>query len=190
MKEYDLSVNKELRETCMEQVDALEKVKKLFLIPGMEVMTTKQVAEYFQVDSETIQKVYQRNKAELDLAGATLKSLADFELDKAPVQSNKRGVTTFQISEGNYIEVSNRGVKCFTQKAILRIAMLLRDSEIAKEVREQLIADGAEAVAGFEEPKTDKFDLIKSLVNQKFGEVRVLVENDAVLFCGSDVAKR
>lgn len=34
MKEYDLSVNKELRDTCMERVDVLEKVKKLFLIPA------------------------------------------------------------------------------------------------------------------------------------------------------------
>lgn len=35
----------------------------------------------------------------------------------------------------------------------------------------------------------DRFELVKSLVNQKFGEVRVLVEDDGVLFCGSDVAK-
>lgn len=27
----------------------------------------------------------------------------------------------------------------------------------------------------------DRFDLVKSLVNQKFGEVRVLIEDDGVL---------
>ena len=35
----------------------------------------------------------------------------------------------------------------------------------------------------------DRFDLVKSLVNQKFGEVRVLIEDDGVLFCGTDVAR-
>lgn len=35
----------------------------------------------------------------------------------------------------------------------------------------------------------DRFDLVKSLVNQKFGEVRVLIEDDGVMFCGTDVAR-
>ena len=34
----------------------------------------------------------------------------------------------------------------------------------------------------------DRFDLVKSLLNQKFGEVRVLVEDDGVLFCAKDIA--
>lgn len=34
-----------------------------------------------------------------------------------------------------------------------------------------------------------KFDIMKSLVNQKFGEVRVIVDGDNIWFCGSDVAK-
>ena len=37
------------------------------------------------------------------------------------------------------IEVQNAGVRCFSSRAILRIAMLLRDSEVAKEVRTQLL---------------------------------------------------
>ena len=35
----------------------------------------------------------------------------------------------------------------------------------------------------------DRFDLVRSLVNQKFGEVRVLIEDNGVLFCGTDVAR-
>lgn len=35
----------------------------------------------------------------------------------------------------------------------------------------------------------DRFDLMRSLVNQKFGEVRVLIEDNGVLFCGTDVAR-
>lgn len=71
----------------------------------------------------------------------------------------------------------------------MRIAMLLRDSEIAKEVRTQLFSKGNAPTETTSVPTSDKFNIIKSLVNQKFGEVRVLVEDDTVLFCGSDVAK-
>ena len=39
-----------------------------------------------------------------------------------------------------------------------------------------------------EDFEVDRFELVKSLVNQKFGEVRVLVEDDGVLFCAKDIA--
>lgn len=140
MKEYDLSVNKELRDTCMERVEVLDKVKKLFLIPGMEVMTTKQVAEYFEVDVEAIQKTYQRNKEEIDSDGTIFKKPSEFRGDNmSSLKSNKRGISLFELPDGNTLEVQNYGTRCFSQRAILRIAMLLRDSVIAKEVRTQLL---------------------------------------------------
>lgn len=126
MTEYEITMNQELRETYMNRVEVLDKVKKLFLIPGMEVMTTKQVADYFEVDVKTLQSVYQRNKSEVDTDGVVLKKPSDFQ--------NLRN-EGFQIE----IKIANRGELCFSQRAILRIAMLLRDSAIAKEVRTQLL---------------------------------------------------
>lgn len=38
-------------------------------------MTVKQVAEYFQVDTEVIKKVYQNNKDEIESDGTIIKSL-------------------------------------------------------------------------------------------------------------------
>lgn len=35
-----------VREQYMERVDVLDKVKKLLLLPGMDMATTKQVAEF------------------------------------------------------------------------------------------------------------------------------------------------
>lgn len=126
MTEYEITMNKELRETYMNRVEVLGKVKKLFLIPDIEVMTTKQVAEYFEVDVKTIQSVYQRNKNEIDSDGVTLKKPSDFQ---------NLHFAGFEIE----IKIANRGELCFSQRAILRIAMLLRDSEIAKEIRTQLL---------------------------------------------------
>lgn len=140
MTEYEITMNKELRETYMNRVEVLDKVKKLFLIPGMEVMTTKQVAEYFEVNDETIQKLYQRNKKEIDSDGAVFKRPSEFRGDNiSPLKGNKRGISLFELPNGNTLEVQNYGTRCFSQRAILRIAMLLRDSKIAKEIRTQLL---------------------------------------------------
>lgn len=35
--------------------------------------------------------------------------------------------------------IPNRGIRCFSKRAVLRFGMLLRDSEVAKEVRTQLL---------------------------------------------------
>jgi hypothetical protein len=50
-----------------------------------------------------------------------------------------RGSFEVEFSNGNKERFSPRGVALFTRRAILRVGMLLRDSEIAKEVRTQLL---------------------------------------------------
>lgn len=124
MKNYESS--------CSERTEVLDKVKALFLIPGMEVMTTKQVADYFEVDHALIKKVYERNKEEIDSDNTMIKKPEDFSSDiLSPLKGTKRGVSSFQMNDGSVLEVQNFGVRCFSRRAILRIAMLLRDSEIA-----------------------------------------------------------
>ena len=115
----------------------MDKVKQLFLIPEMEVMTTKMVAEYFEVDVKTIQSVYQRNKSEVDSDGVVVEvgNRIRQKLDTFKVQvSNHRGY--FSV---NGLNLSNANNTLFPRRAILRIAMLLRDSEVAREVRTQLL---------------------------------------------------
>ena len=48
MTNVDLIEMKDLREQMIGRVEVLDKVKNLFLIPEMNVMTVKQVAEYFE----------------------------------------------------------------------------------------------------------------------------------------------
>ena len=131
---------KTIREQFIGRTEVLDKVKELFLIPKLEVMTTKQVANYFEVDHNLINQCYKRNKAEIDNDGVTYKKIEEFRCDKmSQLKTGKRATTTFQTENGQIIEIQNNGTKCFSKRAVLRIAMLLRDSEIAKEIRTQLL---------------------------------------------------
>lgn len=140
MKEMEFVENKSLRDQSVERVEVLEKVKALFLIPGLEMMTTKQVADFYEVDVDTIKKCYTRNKSEIDKDGVCVKDMEFWKGHFVPAKSKQRGSTTFKLEENIYLVIPNSGkAKCFSKRAILRIGMLLRDSRVAQEVRTQLL---------------------------------------------------
>ena len=155
-------------EQMLSRIETLEKVKHLFTIPGTDFMTTRQVAEYYEVDIETVRKVYQRHKAEIDSDGTAVKKAADFltepevqvkDADRPtgrevtlgrgdgnvragqPVQSKgcTRGVTSLEFRNGVVIEINNGGTRVFSRRAVLRIGMLMPGSRVATEVRTQLL---------------------------------------------------
>ena len=134
-------MTREMRDSLAARTDVLEKVKHLLLLPGIEMMTSKQVAEYFEVDLSVVKMTYANNKDEIDGDGTVMCKLADFESKNfLPSKNDRRGTTLFRSEDGTVtIEIPNCGVRCFSARAILRIAMLLRDSEVAKEVRTQLL---------------------------------------------------
>lgn len=171
VKEELILDDKNIREKCIERTEVLDKVKKLLLIPQMECMTIRQVAEYYEVDWNVINKCYQRNKHEIDADGTMTKTPTNFkeifnwtrcpikDLDENSEKKNENvgaeifkgtscpfkdfkqehGKLVVQIDDNTRLEIPNRGIKCFSKRAILRIGMLLRDSKIAQEVRTQLL---------------------------------------------------
>lgn len=54
MDQLNIVENKELREKVSGRVEVLDKVKELLLLPQLEMMTAKQVADYYEVDIEAI----------------------------------------------------------------------------------------------------------------------------------------
>lgn len=50
-----------------------------------------------------------------------------------------KGKVTFTFDNGKIFDYPTRGTKVFPRRAILRVGMLLRDSDIAREVRTQLL---------------------------------------------------
>lgn len=49
--------SKDLRNKNIKHIEVLEKVKEVLLLPKLEVMTTEQVSEYYEVPVETIKNV-------------------------------------------------------------------------------------------------------------------------------------
>ncbi len=150
--------NHDLRNELIARTEVLDKVKKLLLIPEMNCMTIRQVADYYEVDVDTIQRCYQRNRTEIEgdgIANKTPKifkeifnrttcSVKDEEISNktnCPIKNfeQQHGKLIVQIDDNTRLEIPNRGIKCFSKRAVLRIGMLLRDSEIAQEVRTQLL---------------------------------------------------
>lgn len=139
MNEQEFIDKKDLRDKAIEKVEVLDKVKKLFMIPSMDVMTIGQVAEYYGVSNDLLRKCYQNNKNEINDDGTYIKTSKDFLMGNYFTLETDKGGSTFRIDENTALKIPNRGIRCFSKRAILRIGMLLRNSEVAKEVRTQLL---------------------------------------------------
>ena len=129
MQSIALLEDKNLRTKNLDRIDVLEKVGTLLLLPNKEVATTKQVAEFFEVPLDTIQKLIQRNKEELENNGLFV--LKGQELKEFKETNNKKKVILSKI---------NRELLLFNKNAILKTAFLLRDSEKAKQLKQELFA--------------------------------------------------
>lgn len=130
MREFDFITEKDLRSKAVENELAIAKmqmVKELLLLDGTELATTEMVANYYDVEVDTIKKVISRNKEELSFNGYKLYKRLEIE----------------EILKGHNVTlekaIPNRGMNLFTKRAILNVGMLLRDSEVAKELRSRLL---------------------------------------------------
>ena len=145
--EETLVESREAREKYMERTEVLDKVKHLFLIPGMECLTTGQVAEFYEVDVETVKKVRARHADEFAEDGAHKEPCASFKNFNRDKMSPLKGgveITTLHgcirfCYEDKAVIIPNAGIFVFPKRAILRMGMLLCDSKVAKEVRTQLL---------------------------------------------------
>lgn len=139
MEEVELLENRDLRESLMEHCEVLEKVKQLLLLPGTEYATVKQVAEFYGVDEFAIQKICTRHRDELQEDGLCNKKYSDLSIGHDVQLKTTKGKVTISFPDGTVVDYPTRGAKVFPRRAILRVGMLLRDSEVAKEVRTQLL---------------------------------------------------
>ncbi|WP_349916938.1 phage antirepressor KilAC domain-containing protein [Bacillus cereus] len=115
------------REKYIQRIEVLSKVKELLLLPRLEMATTKQVATFYEVGIEAIKSISKRHRVELESDGFVFMSYKDVKnqtVQDEPIKSHG---------------VAPRGSNMFTKRAILRVGMLLRDSDTAKEVRMQLL---------------------------------------------------
>jgi hypothetical protein len=135
--ENELLENEELRNKLASKVEVLGKVKSVLLIPKTDFATIKQLSEYYETTEASITKVITRHENEL-LSDGLIK-LSGKETREILVKDNL-SLTNFKgYFEVDGIKFANKVNIMIPRRAILRIGMLLRDSEIAKEVRTQLL---------------------------------------------------
>ena len=117
-------VNKsDLRNQLIDRIDVLNKVKELFLIPKLEMMSLQMVADFYEVTTTVINTLYIRHKEEIDTDGVSKKSLyqireACFAQDvqgnsEVKIVSGKRGHTTIVFGTKEIV-FPNSGGKFFS----------------------------------------------------------------------------
>ncbi|MEU8567850.1 hypothetical protein AB0C51_05670 [Streptomyces pathocidini] len=118
-----------LRDSMGDRTDVLDKVKVLTMLPDGLHVTTRMVAGYFEVAEQAIKSLVKRHREEL--------------------RSN--GMHTLHGSELQFFERSNMDLSAesypqgrahltlYTCRTMLNVAMLLRDSEVARRVRTYLL---------------------------------------------------
>lgn len=151
MKETQFIDDRLLRDKNVGRFEILEKVKSALLIPETEFMTVNQLAEYYStyyddpekkdniVTADTIRKLYSLHIDEFETDGVCIKSYKDFLIGNKFTLENLKGKVILTHTSGMEFEVPNRGIRVFPRRAILRVGMLLRDSDVAKEIRNQLL---------------------------------------------------
>ena len=139
IKENDFVEDRALRDQSVNHYEVLEKVKQILLIPDLQAITTNQVAEYYEVESSTVNKICQRYADELKSDGMHIEKMENFLKGQNVTFQKERNKVTLTYNNGIELLVTNRGTRVFPRRAILRVGMLLRDSTVAKEVRTQLL---------------------------------------------------
>ena len=163
---FDLLNNQNEREIIMneERLEVLDKVKKLIMLKGTEYMTLEQVADYYEVQKHTIETIKSRNKEELESNGMKLYSRNDIK--------NLIGEEEVKLE----ITIPNRGMILFSKRAILNVALLLKDNMIANKIKQEL---GISSSWNINLRKEIKF---KNKLNLSIKKIRqVMIDNIGVL---------
>ncbi|MGI5427097.1 restriction endonuclease [Streptomyces sp. CA-179760] len=123
INEMALLESRTLRGSVLDRTDVLDRVKTLSLLPDGMHVTTAMVAAYFEVGLEAVKSLVKDHRTELEASGYRL--LTGEEL------------RSFKNLSG--IQSRTRSLALFSRRAVLNTAMLLRDSEVARQVRVYLL---------------------------------------------------
>ncbi|MER5909830.1 restriction endonuclease [Streptomyces sp. NPDC001982] len=107
----------------LDRTDVLDRVKALSLLPDGMHVTTAMVAAYFEVGIKTIESLVLDHRQELEASGYCVLSGAE--------------LTSFKEVSG--IQSHSRALALYPRRAVLNVAMLLRDSEVARQARVYLL---------------------------------------------------
>ncbi|MGC5005720.1 hypothetical protein [Streptomyces sp. DT203] len=134
--EVALLESRALRVEQMGRVDVLDRVKSLVMLPDGIHVRTEDVARYFEVSTTAVRRLTDRHQGELAengmrvLRGAELRS---FHSDILSLWERKE-----REKPESYPQAATQ-LRLYTRRTVLNVAMLLRDSDIARCVRTYLL---------------------------------------------------
>ncbi|PJE99448.1 restriction endonuclease [Streptomyces carminius] len=123
LNESVLLESRSLRESVVDRTETLDKVKVLSVLPDGFHVTTQMVADYFEVGLKTIESLVADHREELESNGYRVLTGTELTFFKEVCQVQSR----------------TRAQAVFPRRAVLNVAMLLRDSIVARQVRSYLL---------------------------------------------------
>lgn len=175
MIELELLENKERREQMIDRIDILDRVGALLLLPNTNHATTDQVANYFKVELGTIKMQLHNNRDEFEKDGMmnlSGKETKEFLVSNSILLTNFKG---YFMAEGQ--RFANRNNILFSKRSILRMGMLLRDSEVAKEIRTRLLDI-------IQDVEKEQPQIINNVVNEIRTEQMIMQEMAQAMYDG------
>lgn len=125
MQKLEIIEELSVRNSLIERVDVLDKVKQIVYFGNTDYITVNLALKYYGVNESTLKMLLKNNKSELITDGLKVLNYNDMK----------------QFCESNKLTYNKktRSMVLIPKRALLRIGMLLRDSEVAKEVRTMLL---------------------------------------------------
>lgn len=150
-----MAAAREERDSLAARTDVLDKVGVLRTLPDDMHVTTEMAAEFYGVGLEAIKSLVKDNRDEIEEDGYRVVIRSEFERSFGDLSN---------------LDPRARQIALFPRRAVLRVGMLLRDSLVARKVRDYLL-DSEQAVQSMPVEPLSGLEYALALVN---AEQRVL----------------
>lgn len=137
-----IDLNERKQKINEENIHVLEQVKDILTIKETDFATVQMCAEYFEVSERRIRQIINEINEELKDNGLKMYNKENFLREiNLPLRNNKQmnGKSILTFENGYELIFPNRGMYLMTKRTLLNIGMLLRDSEVAKELRRRIL---------------------------------------------------
>lgn len=137
-----IDLNERKQKINEENIHVLEQVKDILTIEETDFATVQMCAEYFEVSERRIRQIINEINEELKDNGLKMYNKEKFLREiNLPLRNNKQmnGKSILTFENGYELIFPNRGMYLMTKRTLLNIGMLLRDSEVAKELRRRIL---------------------------------------------------
>lgn len=162
MSDLTLPNAKNERDQLAPRTDVLDKVGALATLPDDVHATADQVATFYETTREVIRQTVLRNKDEFDTDGYRVLTRAEVS-DELSLTPDELGMPRTAPS-----------MSLFPRRAVLRVGMLLRDSPVARRVRDYLLDSERPVIDG---NSITRLELIQIAMNAEQERLALEAEN-------------